>query len=974
MIRQNHPLPESQRDWKEVERLIADAVAADPKAAEPEVLRAYMLLEQGQKAKAIDALETARARLPKSVLLWTTQAEMLVLQKEFHKAQELLDQAQQQLGDGVDLRLARARLAMARGGPQVVPALNGLVQGIESFSREDRRKLLAAMALELGRQRDQAGATRAWSRLVEEEPESLEPRLQLLDLALEAGDGKQAEVQIRAIAKLDVSFAQFCRARYLAWQARGARDAAAKRKLLTEARELLTDLTARRPDWSRIPLALARLDEQEIEEVGPDEARKRAKLESAIASYRRSLELGLHDPAVVRHFVQLLFQVGRGSEALEIYSQIPGMVQLTGDQGRLASQIALDNRDYNQARDLARKSVAANPDDFQAWVWLATVQLRSLGPDDAEVVLRDAVEAGKTDPDRWITLVRFMVQIRQPEKAEKVVQEAKANIGKTPLAMAECCRMVGKAYEASAPDRARSWYGQAREWFAKAEEAQKDPKDLTVKRRLAEFFLQTNQAAAAEKPLKEIRARTADGKSPDLAAWARRGLARVYVAASPPRTADALALFPEADRQGGVSDPDDLRVLSLVHEAQGPPEGRRQAIGDLESLVGRESATPEERSRLAQLLDAAGQWPKARQQFRELILRTEGVRDTETLARRPLYLAFFVGALTRHHQPGDDSDLTEARQMVEKLRPILPDPMGLMILEAEIDKAANQIDKATARINEFAARPNLTPADRQRLASLAERVGLIAAAEAVYRRIAAEPPADPNQFLLAGFLARHRSVKDAIDLCETLWTDAAIREKVAGKCVEVLCDQDIPADKEQISRVIVWFERARAEKPQSMMYLVGLGNLDERLGDYGKAEKLYRTAINSNDREWKGIASNNLAWLIVLKNGRGSDEAIDLINNAIRLLGPNPEFLDTRGMVYLTAGQGQRAITDLEMALKSDHKAPRYFHLAQAYLKLNEKEKARKTLEDGKNRGLPSGLHALELATYKHLASELGMP
>ena len=274
------------------------------------------------------------------------------------------------------------------------------------------------------------------------------------------------------------------------------------------------------------------------------------------------------------------------------------------------------------------KAVAANPDDFQARLWLAHVLAQDRRPDEAEAVLRAAVDAAKADPDRWVNLVRFEVLNRHPEKAERVAEEAEGQIDKTPLALAQCCAIVGKAYEAGEPDRARPWYGRARGWFAKAQAALKDPDDQTVRRRLAEFLVQTNQAAEAEGPLKEILARTAAGKSPDVAAWARRSLAQVYTAARPPRTAEALALFADPARQGGVTDPDDLRVLSMVHEVQGTPEGRRQAIGDLEALIGRESATPDDRRRLALLLDAVGEWPRAREQFRELILRTEGARAT----------------------------------------------------------------------------------------------------------------------------------------------------------------------------------------------------------------------------------------------------------------------------------------------------------------------------------------------------------
>ena len=183
-------------------------------------------------------------------------------------------------------------------------------------------------------------------------------------------------------------------------------------------------------------------------------------------------------------------------------------------------------------------------------MWLAQVLLEERRPDDAEAEIRQGIDASKADPDRWITLVRFVVLTRQAEKAEKAVREAEAHLSATPLALAQCCQMVGSIYTAADADRARTWYDQARQWFGKAQADVKDPNDLTVKRRFAEFLLQTNQVAEAEGLLKEILARAADGKSPDLAAWARRSLAQVYAIARPPRTAEALALF--ADTPGGA--------------------------------------------------------------------------------------------------------------------------------------------------------------------------------------------------------------------------------------------------------------------------------------------------------------------------------------------------------------------------------------------------------------------------------------
>jgi len=155
-----------------------------------------------------------------------------------------------------------------------------------------------------------------------------------------------------------------------------------------------------------------------------------------------------------------------------------------------------------------------------------------------------------------------------------------------------------------------------------------------------------------------------------------------------------------------------------------------------------------------------------------------------------------------------------------------------------------------------------------------------------------------------------------------------------------------------------------------MVYQVGLGNLYERLGQDRKAEERYRAVVvNRNDRD--GVASNNLAWLMALNGGKW-DVALNLINHAIAKKGAIPDSLDTRAVVYLSAGQGLRAIEDLKAAINGQPTAPKYFHLAQAYLSVNDKANAKKNLEVAKTKGLPSGLHRLEMAKYKKVLDELG--
>ncbi|MHB1556470.1 MAG: tetratricopeptide repeat protein [Isosphaeraceae bacterium] len=975
LILQARRLPPEKRNWAEPERLIAQAAAETPGAVEPALLHARLLVEQGQQAKALDELETARGRFPTNPGPWIDQADMLVRLGRLDEAQRVLDGARERLGDRVDLRLARQRLVVARGGSRVVPALGELAVGIEAFSHEDRRRLLTSLAADLARQQDLSGAIGLYTKLVELEPGSLQPKLQLFDLALRAKDRRLAEAQIDSISKLDdEQFGQYCRATYFLWQAADAADAARAAAFRRDARKLLDELRTRRPDWPKVQLALAALSEQEMNAPDLDDSRKRESLLAAIAAYRRAIDLGLRDPAIVRRAVALLFRAGRGSEALDVYGQIPSAVQFSGAMSQEAVRLALAQGNYRQAEEIARKAVEANPGDFQARVWLAQVLFEERQIDQAEAELRKAVDAAKADPERWLTLLRFDVLNRRMEKAEQVVQEAEASLTGSPLDLARLCQSLGAAYATTDPDLARPWFDRARGWFDKARAVSKDPGDLTINRRFAEFLLQAGQNAEAEGYLKEILTRAA-GKSSDAAAWARRNLARIYALSMPPRIAEALALF--ADQKGRAgAEADDLRILALVHEAQRSVDGRRQAIDDLQALIDRQAAQPDDRRRLALLLEANGDWPRAREQFRELILRTEGVRDPAGLNERLSYLYMFAERLVRHHQPSDDSDLVEARELLAKFRSVNKDPLPATILEARIDKAAGKADAAVTRLRELAGRSSLPAQARLTLANEAEQLGRSDAAEAIYRAVANTPPIE-NRYQLALFLARHGRLPEALDLCEALLTDPAIRDRGIVWGAQLVGDPSIPLDKAQAARVVAWVEKGLSEKPRFLVYLLALGNVSERMGEYSRAEELYRAALKLNDRD--GIAANNLAWLITLQHSKDRSaseltEALDLINNAIRTRGPIPEYLDTRGVIYLSAGDGPRAIADLEAAAQAAPNGAKYFHLARAYLKANDRERARKSLEDGKTRGLPSGLHPLEMASYKQVATELGMP
>ena len=202
-----------------------------------------------------------------------------------------------------------------------------------------------------------------------------------------------------------------------------------------------------------------------------------------------------------------------------------------------------------------------------------------------------------------------------------------------------------------------------------------------------------------------------------------------------------------------LEDPEDTRVLAWVLDAQGTIPHRKRAIEVLESLVARSVANVEDRFLIARLYEIIGDWPKARERYRDLNLRTKNLKDLETLIRRPLYLAQFVIDLLRNHKAGDDQDLTEAQLVVDELKQLQPEQLNTLKLQVEVYKARKQLDKAADLIQTAAKRSDLQPIAVRTLAELAETLDRFDIAEPLYQRYAALLKSREARLCWLGFLA-----------------------------------------------------------------------------------------------------------------------------------------------------------------------------------------------------------------------------
>ena len=119
---------------------------------------------------------------------------------------------------------------------------------------------------------------------------------------------------------------------------------------------------------------------------------------------------------------------------------------------------------------------------------------------------------------------------------------------------------------------------------------------------------------------------------------------------------------------------------------------------------------------------------------------------------------------------------------------------------------------------------------------------------------------------------------------------------------------------------------------------------------------------------------NNLAYLLALtgKEGDSVSEAKGYINEAVDLLGPRTEVLDTRAVVAISDGRYDDAIRDLELSVIDSPDATKYFHLAVARLEAGQKEKAVEAWQSAVERGLErESVSRLERERFDTVKGEL---
>jgi Tfp pilus assembly protein PilF len=127
------------------------------------------------------------------------------------------------------------------------------------------------------------------------------------------------------------------------------------------------------------------------------------------------------------------------------------------------------------------------------------------------------------------------------------------------------------------------------------------------------------------------------------------------------------------------------------------------------------------------------------------------------------------------------------------------------------------------------------------------------------------------------------------------------------------------------------FDRLMQEKPKNPEPCVAYGLLEERRGNWQRAEELYRRALDLQASQ--PAAANNLSYLL-LEHGGDTNYALSLAQIARRGMPESPSTADTLAWAYYNKGIYDSAINLFQEAIKSvPQNATYHYHLALAYQK-----------------------------------------
>ena len=939
-------LPAESRDWSKIDALL-DSLQQAPEVSSSQMalLRADILLRKGELDAAASVLDKAAGGDATNPQIAAARVTLALRRHGPAQAREILSGLPAEVAGHPAVLAIDAQVAASEGKDAARTAFARIEERAQQLPDDAGGRVLsqlASLSLALG---EREAAERLWNAAATKQPDDLQARSALFDLAADSGDVAKAEAAAEALAKVAGEKSPQGRVAKAAVGILAVRKALAarqepggmmpdmslqERERLDASRNLLIEAENERPGWNRIQSMFAEIDGL------------KGDVSSAIERLQRSISLGPTNPAVVRQLVSLLYATNRIEEArMALASLGPDTAGLE----RLSAEVEMRAGKFDDAVELAERTVAADSKNADELLWFGQLLERSGKRDQAVEIVERAVAAAPDRPETWLTLCSLQLAQGQRKAAEQTLDRAADNLQGTQrgLALAQGSEMLGRLDDAE-----RSY----REALAAA------PQDLTIARRLAEFLLRCGRLAPARETLDAIVAASADSSAAKATqAWARRVVAELVGERGTFRAFEAAlqTLQKNADSKGQLA-PDDLALKARLLAARPEPANWRTGIEAIQSLAAAQPLSTGQRLQLAQLQERIGNW----EDCRDGLISIASAPQTP-----PAILAMLVEKMIDH------GETSTARTWLRRLQGVAPESPMTFAVEARLAIATGDRETAVAAARKLMPAADATVEQKEQLATIAklfEDLGFAKAADRVYGQIAGLS-AD-GVVARAAFLGRQKRTSEAFDLLEQAW-DKVPLERLMQVAVEAVRDGEDPAAAERIEP---WFTKAIRQDPESVSLPLLLAELRDFQGRRADAEVIYRDMLARERLEpmQSAVITNNLAFH--LARPETAAEARTLVDKAIDELGPHPDLLDTRGLVALAAGDAPAAVTDLQEAALQPT-ATKLLHLAFAQLQAGDAEAAARSLEAARKKQLrPARLSTADRERLGALESALAKP
>ena len=930
LVARNLRLPAAEQDWAAVDQLLQAIPAGQPGETTVQLLRADILIAQKKYDEARPLIEAVRERDPKQPAPWMRLVTLAELQGDLDRTRQLLGEAERATGKHADWTLIWLRIVSHLEKPaDFKKLLEKAEQRLTQYAEADRPRLLSGLAEGYMLVGDRQPAMRLWQEVAQRLPQDTGVRFRLFEANIGLQQETEAKRWLDEIQRIDGAegaMGEYGEAALLVMKAQKG-----DKSSLASARKHLAKAASQRPSWSRVPLLEATIFEMENQK------------DKALEKYQTALDRGEGRPAVLQHMVRLYREKGRYTEARALLQKLPDETVASAGLKRMRAELELldpvanKNQDpaVSRARalDMARKAVSDKKADYEDYLWLGLIAGAAEQPQEAEKALRQARAMKPDSAEVWEALVTLLART-DAAKAEVELRNAKSALppDQSPLVLAAGYEVLGKI------DLAGENYQAA---------LKTQPTNLALLRNAANFYRRNNQPAKAMELLQKVL-EPASGASEPVIAWARRSLALSLAAGGNYRQfLEAKALLERNTREFGDTE-EDKRTTALVLASQ--PQYRSEAIRQFERIGGKDDLSPETRFFLAHLYEADGNWWRAKGLLQTL------VRDHENNAH---FLSSLASLLLRH------KEIDEAFPYIQKYAKLRPNSLESATLLVRVLKEKGQTEQALTVARTFAGSSGTAP---EQAASLFEELGEKQEAERYFRSFVAAAPDKPErELILAAFLGRINRMDEALTLCEKAW-QKCMPEAVAFTAVAMLrMGQGTEAQERLVDG---WLRDAIAKNPTRQALLQMRAEFLDLCGRSEEAIALYRDVLKVQPNNVAAL--NNLAVVLALGE-RQTDEALELVNSAMKTSGSRAELLDTRAMVHLSQHRPDLALKDLEEAIRQAPSPLYYFHKARAYAMNRESRQARECwLKATRDLGLTaSGLPRPERPTFDALSKQM---